>query len=315
MYRQLSYRRLAIILICAVMICLIIFRTQQIVQSERVELSPSPVITVLTPQGNCSQMELERFLIGVVAAEMPATFEPEALKAQAVAARSYIFRRLESAQGKHASAQICCDPNCCQAWLSDEQLRQNWGHDYAEKIQRIAAAVQSTCGETLTYNDAVIDAAFCSTCGGRSENADECWSNYVPYLQSTPCRWCAHSPRYASHLTLSMEQAADLLGCSRQQLADMQVQSYTAGGRVKELTLGGSSMKGTQLRSKLGLNSASFCWMIMGEQISFFSIGFGHGVGMCQYGADGMAREGNDYRQILAHYYRDTAITQQYVSD
>ena len=88
MYRQLSYRRLAIILICAVMICLIIFRTQQIVQSERVELSPSPVITVLTPQGNCSQMELERFLIGVVAAEMPATFEPEALKAQAVAARS-----------------------------------------------------------------------------------------------------------------------------------------------------------------------------------------------------------------------------------
>ena len=262
---------------------------------EEEETPAGPVISVLSREGEIFRMPLESFLAGVVAAEMPASFGEEALAAQAVAARTYILASL-AAGGRHEDAAVCCDPACCQAGRDPAELTD-------EARERVRAAVTATAGVALYYKGNLAETPFCSCCGGRTESAAAVWGGERPWLVSVDCPYCGHAPRFASCRVFELEEAAALLGCGEDELRQMKLLGYTGGGRVDKVELAGRVMTGRELRSALGLDSAAFAWLIQGSRIVVATVGFGHGVGLCQYGADGMARSGAGFRDIVTHYY------------
>lgn len=257
-------------------------------------------------------LDMEEYLIGVVAAEMPADFEPEALKAQAVAARTYARYCAETK--RHPEADVCTDFACCQAWRSDEELRASWGEGYEARHEKVAEAVRETAGELLCYEGRAIFAAFHSSSAGRTEDCGAIWSE-LPYLVSVMSPEDAESvPGYVSTLTLKpldlrdtllyAHPEADFSGPPESWLGEIQRDN---SGRVANVELGGARFSGVELRQLFSLRSTAFTLRYDGDFI-FTVTGFGHGVGMSQYGAEVMAREGRSYREILAHYYPGTEL-------
>lgn len=274
------------------------------------EAEPAPImVCVLDTEGKTISLELEQFLCGVLAAEMPASFAPEALQAQAVAARTYILRRMPPyGRGKHGAAAVCMDCACCQAYLDTEQLKLRWGADYPLYAERVQQAVAESAGQVLTWQGQLAETPYFSACGGSTECNAAVWGGDQPYLQAVDCLWDSHAARYTGSKRLQLSEAADLLRVAEADIAAMRVAGYTEGGRVAQLDLAGGQISGTELRSALALNSAAFSWLILDGEIIFSTLGYGHGVGLCQYGADGMARAGYDHAQILAHYYPGTEL-------
>lgn len=284
---------------------------------------PLMVRVYLVDQQRTIRLWLGEYLVGVVAAEMPADFHLEALKAQAVAARTYVYRRMRQYGGpgckKHPNADVCNDPTCCQAYLSPEQLRQRWGELEARLyMNKISQAVRETYGEIATYRGVPIDPVFHSTCGGKTENSESVWGSAVPYLRSVPCSYDRHSPKWRATRIITKSEIASKLSCLQggvpvaaiqANLNAIAVTARTATGRVAAVKIGNIEYSGTDFRYALGLNSTSFSWEDQGDCLLFTTIGYGHGVGMCQYGADGMAAQGYDYRQILRHYYQGIDIS------
>lgn len=268
---------------------------------------PQIILPVLVGD-SISLMELEELVAGVVAAEMPASFAPAALQAQAVAARTYLLRHLPPDSRRHGQAAVCTASSCCQAWCDQAQQRQKWGDDYPRHWQAIQAATADTAGQVLTYDGQLCLTPFCSTCGGRSEAAAAAWSSGQPYLTSQSCGYCRHSPRLLGQKRLELELAAERLGVSGQELRQAVFNGSTVGQRVNRLELGGRSLRGVEVRAALGLDSAAFTLVCLGDEAIFSTLGYGHGVGLCQYGADGMAAAGFSYAEILAHYYPGTAL-------
>ena len=278
-------------------------------------------LTVWIEGQGAQTMALEDYLIGVVAAEVPALFEPEALKAQAVAARTYTVRAMRKYGGtgcaEHPEADLSTDPRRGQAWESQAQLRRKWGFwSYFRLWRRIARAVEETQGEILTYEGQPIAAVYSSTCGGRTENSEDVWGTYVPYLRSVPCSWDRESPRYSEKLVISRAELEERLGVKlaavpavaapgREPLA---ILATTSSGRVREAMVGGKRFSGLELREKLGLRSTRFTWRWTGDGVEFHTVGNGHGVGLCQYGANGLAKLGRSYKEILAYYYPGTTL-------
>ncbi|MGI6359391.1 MAG: stage II sporulation protein D [Bacillota bacterium] len=277
--------------------------------------------------GNSKQVisiGLEDYIKGVVAAEMPASFELEALKAQAVAARTYVVKRARLFGGSgcdsHPQADVCDNPAHCQAWVPTSELQQRWGMiDYQTYWGKISSAVAATAGEIITYQGVAIDPVFHSTCGGRTEDAGNVWQKSLPYLQPVECTYCAESPklhteqRYSltAFLTAVVGQDAAVQVMAQQAksgTSPLGIRSQTSTGRVASVSIGSRTVKATELRYLLGLYSTNFTCELEGDSIVFHVQGYGHGVGMCQYGADGMAAVGHDYRQIINHYYRGTMI-------
>lgn len=268
---------------------------------------------------------LEDYVKGVLAAEMPASFHIEALKAQAVAARTYAVKRASLFGGKgcsmHPQADLCDDPGHCQAWLASADLQTKWGMlEYQNYLSKVSQAVEETKGQIITYQGVVIDPLFHSTCGGQTEDAGAVWQQSLPYLVPVTCSYCEHSPRLQEEQRYSLTTLASALqeldgsiAVTAQSLqskaSDFVVAEKTATGRVATVNLGNKSLKATTLRQALGLNSTRFSHRIEGSQIIFSVQGFGHGVGLCQYGADGMGQAGHDYRAILEHYYQGTQVT------
>ena len=258
-------------------------------------------------------MDMQEYLVGVVAAEMPASFQDEALKAQAVAARTYA---MYCALGqKHGEAQVCTDYSCCQAWQSDEALRQKWGGDYDTYSQKIRAAVEATAGQYLSYEGQPVFAAFHSSSAGATEDCGQVW-NPSPYLISVSSPETAEDvPNYVSTVEctpldfrdtlLYAHPEADFTGEESGWIGQI---SLDGSGRVASAVLGGVSMKGTELRQLFSLRSTAFRLEYTGESFRFTVTGYGHGVGMSQYGANVMAREGETYTGILAHYYPGTVL-------
>ena len=253
------------------------------------------------------KLSLEDYLFGVLAAEMPASFPGEALKAQAVAARSYA---VSNAAGKHSAAAVCSDPGCCQAWKSDDELRTRWGENYEANAQKIRAAVEATRSQILCYEDAPIFAAFHSSSAGRTEDCGAIW-NARPYLVSVPSpETVADVPNYISTVScwpidfrdtlLSSYPSADFSGAEDAWIGETQLD---ASGRVAEIVLGGAPVPGTVLRQLFSLRSTAFSLAYEDGLFVFTVTGYGHGVGMSQYGAKVMAEQGASYREILAHYY------------
>ena len=266
-------------------------------------------------------LQLEEYIVGVVAAEMPASFELNALKAQAVAARTYALNRIEHPNSKvtalHPDAQITTSPEICQAWIDENTQRARWGDYYDRWHNKIQQAVQETAGEVLYYDGELIDPLYHASCGGGyTEDAANVWGTAEPYLVSVLCNHPAdkHSNEQT---TLTLQAFAEKLDLKGTVLAStmpgenyIKVTKQTDANRVQEVRIGDQTIRGSTLRSALGLKSTWMHWEIVGDEITFTTNGYGHGVGMCQYGADYYAEQGYNYRQILAHYYPGSELIQ-----
>lgn len=275
---------------------------------------PAPETVTVKIGDEVQEMDMQSYLVGVVAAEMPASFEPEALKAQSVAARSYALYC--AATGRHGdTAQVCTDFACCQAWSSEDTLRQNWGGSYDERLEKIKTAVEATAGEYLCYDSAPVFAAFHSSSAGATEDCGAIWSAR-PYLISVDSPETAEEvPDYISSVELSAldfrdtvlyaHPNADFTGDEGEWIGEI---TRDESGRVATAVLGGEKLSGTELRSLFSLRSTAFTLEYTGSSFLFTVTGFGHGVGMSQYGANAMAKSGADYREILAHYYPGTQL-------
>ena len=274
------------------------------------------LIRVQDADGRISSLTMADYLWRVVAAEMPASFEPEALKAQAVTARTYTLYQMSiGADPAHPDADMCTDPGCCQAYIEPEDAAANWGDQAPAYTAKIAQAVSSTDGQAVLYDGAPIDAVFFSSAAGRTLDAVEVWGGSVPYLASVESPEGDEVPGYRStvevpldefrDLFLAQHPEADLSGPAEGWFQDLVPSS---SGGVDTVEVGGVAVTGAALRSLLGLRSATFTVAVQGEALVFSVTGYGHGVGMSQYGANAMAREGATYLDILTHYYTGVTV-------
>ena len=264
------------------------------------------MLTVKNQAGNLQQMSLREYLVGVVLAEMPADFEEEALKAQAVVARTYTQKRMEG--DKHGEAAVCMDSGCCQGYRSAEDYLGEGGTQ--RSVDKVRRAVEATDALVLEYDGRLIDATYFSCSGGSTEDAVAVWGQDVPYLQAVDSPGEEDAPRYSDSVTFTSAELAEKLGFSDDGkpgawFGDV---THTDGGGVETLTIRGKEFSGTELRSKLGLRSTAFEVTVSGKKIVITTRGFGHRVGMSQYGAQAMAEAGSGFEEILAHYYVGTEL-------
>ncbi len=284
-------------------------------QPEATQPSPDPGYEPITIKviinGYRHYMELETYLLGVVLAEVPATFDEEALKAQAVAARTYTLRSCTN-PSVHGGG-ICTRSSCCQAYVSPERYIINGGK--YENLEKIRKAVEATAGLVLTYNGELILSTYFSCSGGSTENAIEVWGQNYPYLQSVDSPGEEGAEVYSQTLKFSGTSFAAALGLEL--TGDPSTwfgkTVYTEGGGVHTMTIGETVFKGTQLRTALGLRSTAFSISVSDGIIYIKTLGNGHRIGMSQYGADAMARNGSSFDEILLHYYSGVVI-EQYVA-
>ena len=272
-----------------------------------------PVTLMAHSEGRLYRMDLEEYLVGTLAAEMPAKFALEALKAQAVASRTLAVRRMRRFGGKgcpdNLAADFSDDPNEAQAWVGIASMRQRWsGPEFTEFYRKIKQAVRETAGIILVYQGRPIDAVFHSTCGVGTASAAEVWGNDIPYLQSESCGFDRESPRYQNQASFTWNGLASALGIPLADARQLAITRRTAQGRVLAVKAGKHHFTGIEFRQKLGLTSTCIGWTASSAGIVFKTIGYGHGVGLCQYGANGMAKSGWDYRRILLHYYRGVQL-------
>ncbi|HEY0829479.1 MAG TPA: stage II sporulation protein D [Bacilli bacterium] len=285
-----------------------------------IDEKPSLLIPVyLTQDRKIQSLPLEYYVRGVVAAEMPIEFELEALKAQAVAARTYIVRR--ALQQDFSNVPVLgawvTDTVTHQAYLSVEELKRKWGLlKYAVYMEKLNQAVNETKDIIITYQGEPIVATFFSTSNGYTENSEEYWNEYIPYLRSVPSLWDTQiSPKYRETVSYPYDDFLVKFGIKPAFTlpvstgnAMIQVLSTTEGRRIKQVRIGNKTFSGREVRERLSLKSSQFSWTIKDRQIYITTYGYGHGVGMSQWGANGMAMEGNTYTDILSYYYKGVQL-------
>lgn len=282
---------------------------------QKQEQGQEETLRLLTESG-VIPIGLEEYLTGVVISEMPASFEPEALKAQAVAARTFTLRQMSG--DKHSDAQLCSDSGCCQAWTDQDALRDKLGSSWQQYWEKVSSAVKETEGEILTWNGQLIEAVYFSCSGGRTEAAAAVWGSEVPYLQPVDSPGEEQAAPYEQERCFSEENFVALI---QKRAPDAKLKgnpagwfgavTKTAGEGVATMEIGGCSFTGTELRSLLELPSTRFTVSVTEEGIVFRTLGYGHRVGMSQYGANAMARQGSTYREILEHYYTGAKVERQ----
>ena len=258
--------------------------------------------------GGIQDGDMDTYLVGVVLAEMPASFEKEALKAQSVVARTYARKAFETG-GKHGDGSVCTRSGCCQAYITEGDYLAQGG--IRESVDKVKSAVAETSGYVLTYEEELIEATYFSCSGGRTEDAAAVWGTDFPYLQAVDSPGEETAAVFEDTMFFSKERFQTALGISlggsvTQWLGAV---TYTDGGGVDTMEIGGTVYKGTQLRSLLGLRSTRFAMEPTETGITVTTWGYGHRVGMSQYGADAMAVAGSSFADILAHYYPGTALT------
>lgn len=253
--------------------------------------------------GTITEIPFEKYLIGVVSGEMPATFEKEALKAQAIASRSYALYHMN---GKEYDVT---NTTSNQVYLKDEELRQKWNEKYDENKKKITEAVMETEGEYLSYNGEIVNAMFFSTSVGKTENSEEVFVSKVPYLRSVSSSWDEASPVYTDQYNIELKNFYNLLNLEYNEKLNIEVLERTSTGRVKKIKINEIELNGREVSSKLKLRSNYFEIIQKEKTVLINTKGFGHGVGMSQYGANGMAKEGYNCEEILKHYYEGTEIS------
>lgn len=256
--------------------------------------------------GSIDSIGLEEYIVGVLAGEMPIYFELEALKAQAVAARSYALKRMEYNKDNEYDV---VDSIMNQVYLDRDYLKEAWGSSYTSNINKLIRAVNETSGEYLDYDGGIADALFFSTSNGYTENSDVVFSFDVPYLKSVDSKWDESvSSVFHSSITISVSdflQKMKISNSDKVVFSDI-VKSDT--GRVISININGVDFKGMDVYNNLGLKSLDFSLEQVGSNVVINTSGYGHGVGMSQYGALGMAKNGYNYRDILFYYYTGVTI-------
>lgn len=273
--------------------------------------SQEPVVKLyLTQQDKVEVLPLETYLIGVVGAEMPASFGSEALKAQAVTARTYTLRRLYGTAKHPRGASMCDNITCCQAYINPQSYKQQYGLNlYNQRFIPVSKAVAATRGQVILYRGELIDTPYFSTCGGHTASAAEVWGKEVPYLQSVPCHFCGQSKRFRNQFKFDLAFVNQQLKQSARKKFKFEPQTITASGRLNKAIVDGREISGQELRHLFNLSSTQvIAARQTGNRVIFECRGYGHGVGMCQYGAGGMGREGYSYRQILQYYYQNIKV-------
>ena len=264
------------------------------------------MVAVLFDDGGVEEIPLETYLVSVVLSEMPGDFEIEALKAQAVVSRTYTLYRMSGK--KHDTASVCTDSNCCQGYCSLEDYFAAGGSEIS--YNKIAESVVATNGLVLTYNDSLIEATYFSCSGGYTEDAESVWGTDVPYLKATESPGEEKATHYTDTVTFTVAEfetrlGEKLYGPAAGWVSDV---TYTSGGGVDSIVICGKEYSGIELRKKLSLRSTAFVLTAIGDTVTITTKGFGHRVGMSQYGADAMAVSGCDFEEILSHYYKDTVL-------
>ncbi|HLS20046.1 MAG TPA: stage II sporulation protein D [Bacillota bacterium] len=274
---------------------------------EKIEDDVVSVAVLRTESEKIENVPLETYVARVVASEMPAEFEHEALKAQSLAARTYVINYM--LQKENEESLNITDREQHQVYKNDTELREQWGEDYQWKMDKIMQAVNETKGEVLTYEGELITPVYFSTSNGYTENSEEYWQTEIPYLRSVNSPWDERSPKYKEQVTFSLTDIKTALNIDLQPgVMHTLEMTKTTGNRVKHLTVNGTSFTGRDIREKLNLPSSDFSIEQKGDYFIFTTRGYGHGVGMSQYGANGMAEEGKTYEEIIAHYYKGVTI-------
>ena len=264
--------------------------------------------------GTLQTVTMAEYLPGVLRAEMPPTFELEALKAQAVAERTYIcYQMAKGAKSVHPDADVCDDAACCSAYLSEADARKKWGDNFEAYEEKVQAAVAATDGAVALYGGEPIMAVFHSSSAGKTAACDDVWSAELPYLVSVESPETADSvPNYYSVRTFSRDEFKRIFTASHAD-ADfsgtwIKDRKENGSGRVESITVGDVSVTGGEMRNLYGLRSACFTVEMADDAVTFHVTGYGHGVGMSQYGAQELAKEGKTWQEILQWYYADITI-------
>lgn len=252
----------------------------------------------ITRKQETIQMPLEEYLIGVVGSEMPASFELEALKAQSVAARTFAANRNYKVD----------DSTATQAYHNEEELKKIWGSSYQSRITKIKEAVSATAGQIMTYQGKIISALYFSTSNGKTANSEEYYASALPYLRSVDSPWDLQlNPDVIATKFFTNDQLKNTLGMTKA-ISIFKIIDRFQDDRVKSVSVNDKTFTGREIRELLGLRSSDFTVRKTKNGYEFTTQGYGHGVGMSQYGAQGMALEGNTYREILSHYYQNIEI-------
>ena len=259
-------------------------------------------ITVYRSNGSVINLNMTDYLIGVVSSEMPASFNFEALKAQSVLARTYALKTKQT-------EKKLTDTVSTQSYIDIDQMKNKWGNSFNTYYNKIKNAVENTNGEYLSYNGNYIEALYHSTNNGKTESSLDVFGNYYPYLISVSSEYDKNASSYLRTINMPLDAISNKLGLSLNNDSVINILSYTDGGNIKEININGNNFSGKKVRELLGLRSADFDISISDNNANITTRGYGHGVGMSQYGANGMANAGYGYKDILSHYYPGTTLT------
>jgi stage II sporulation protein D len=298
---------ITILIIFIPFLILTIFLKEEEQTNSNIIFDTNILIRIKQEDNTIISVPLEEYIIGVVSGEMPASFEKEALKAQAVASRSYVLKKIE--QNKNNDYDVT-DNTSDQVYITDSQMKEKWQNKYEEYLKKITEAVQETEGEYLTYNNEIIEAFFFSTSSGITENSEEVFSSALPYLRSVESTWDEEvSPVFNSKNIFTLSEFCINLSIKCEEKLEIKNILYNNSGSIKSIEINGKTFSGTDIRKKLNLKSTNFTIEQNEKNIEINTKGYGHGVGMSQYGAEGMAKEGYTYDQILKYYYKDVEIS------
>lgn len=305
-----------------VLVCL--FSSLQLAKREEPEQAPPQIVVQSVPitvwdhtKQKLETMDLETYTLAVLAGEMPASYDLEALKAQAVAARTYAYGKLCGKKCNRHGADVCTDSGHCQAYSDQTARAKKWGSNAAKNEQKLTKAVSETAGLVILYNGKPIDALFHSTSGGQTEDVENVYSQALPYLRSVQSTGEESAPRYQRTMQFSKKAFVQKLkaenakvNCTEKNLAKSigQPKRY-ASGRVESIVIGKQTFTGKQMRALFALDSTNFTIQVTGDNVLIHTKGFGHGVGMSQVGANAMAKEKHGFEEILHHYYTGVTIT------
>lgn len=290
---------------------------QQTTDTDPTTVSASGKITVLV-DGQTREMDLEDYVVSVVAGEISPDFPVEAIRAQAVAARTYaLYKQQAGRPAQHEDADVCDQPAHCAAFVDlKTEASARWGETAQTDAQILQKAVQDTAGQVLVYEGKPIVAVFSSAAGEKTERAADVWGSEISYLQSVDSPGGEQCPKYHATVTLDADEirqraaqtfpSADLSGDPTNWF---KASERSQAGGIIRMKFGGIEVRGTDLRTMLGLNSTNFTVDISGDTLTFTTTGYGHGVGLSQWGAKYAAEQGQTYEQILAHYYPGTTLT------
>ena len=270
------------------------------------EYLSSRLVRIKRDNGDIDSVPLEEYVVGVVSGEMPASFHEEALKAQSVASRTYVLRKM---QNNIDNTYDVVDTVSNQVYLDEDELRVRWGEDYDKYINKIRDVVNSTKGEYLEYDGDIIEAFYFSTSNGYTEDSGVIFEKSLPYLKSVESVWDKEvNKAFYSSNSMSLQEFYEKLELKYNKELIVDVLEKSDSNRVIRLKVNGIEFKAKDVYSRLGLRSYDFDFVQVGSNVLINTKGYGHGVGLSQYGALGMAKEGYTYKEILGHYYVGTSL-------